>query len=98
LNTNPSPVPPKADGGAAWSVVIGAVGIITILLSPVLGPIALAQGLAAKKRIAASGGSISGAGLAHAGYVLGIIGTVLGSLLILLFGVCVVMLVGLNTG
>jgi hypothetical protein len=96
--TNPAPGPPKADGGAAWSVVIGAIGVITVLLSPVLGPIALAQGLAAKKRIAAAGGTIGGAGLAQAGYVLGIIGTVMGALIILVFGVCVVMLMGLRTG
>ena len=97
--TNPAaPGPPKADNGAAWSVVIGAIGIITILLSPVLGPIALAQGLAAKKRIAASGGTIGGAGLAQAGYVLGIIGTVLGALIIIGFGVCAVMLLGLRAG
>jgi hypothetical protein len=97
--TNPAaPGPPRTDGGAAWSVVIGAIGIVTVLLSPVLGPIALAQGLAAKKRIAASGGSIGGAGLAQAGYVLGIIGTVLGSLIILGFGICVAMLMGLRTG
>ncbi len=97
--TNPAaPGPPKADAGAAWSVVIGAIAVITVLLSPVLGPIALAQGLAAKKRIAASGGTIGGAGLAQAGYVLGIIGTVMGALIILAFGVCVVMLMGLRTG
>jgi hypothetical protein len=96
--THPAaPGPPKADGGAAWSVVIGAIGIITVVLSPVLGPIALVQGLEAKKRIAAGGG-IGGAGLAQAGFVLGIIGTVLGSLLILTFGVCVVILMGLRTG
>lgn len=86
---------PKADPGATISVILGAIGIISVVLSPILGPAALAGGIGAKKRIAASGGAIGGAGLARAAYVLGIIGTVMGALIILGVGVCFVMLAGI---
>jgi hypothetical protein len=85
---------PKPDGGAVTSVIVGAIGIVTIILSPVLGPIALTGGIAAKKRIAASGGAIGGTGIAQAAYVLGIICTVMGAFLILAIGACFVMLSG----
>lgn len=76
-------------------MILGAIGIISVVLSPILGPAALAGGIGAKKRIAASGGAIGGAGLAQAAYVLGIIGTVMGALIILGVGVCFVMLAGI---
>ncbi|CAN5893784.1 hypothetical protein BH23ACT12_BH23ACT12_21280 [soil metagenome] len=55
----------------------------------------MAGGLAAKKRIAAGGGTIGGAGLAQAGYILGIIGTVMGALLLIAVGLCFAALSGL---
>lgn len=76
-------------------MILGAIGIISVVLAPILGPAALAGGIGAKKRIAASGGAIGGAGLAQAAYVLGIIGTVMGALIILGVGVCFVMLAGI---
>lgn len=86
---------PRTDPGAIVCLILGAIGIISVFLSPICGPVALAGGLGAKKRIAASGGAIGGAGIAHAAYVLGIIGTVMGALLVLAVGVCFVMLAGI---
>ena len=90
----PPPGSPKPDAGAVICVIVGAFGIITVFLSPVLGPATLTGALSAKKRIAASGGAIGGAGVAQAAYVLGIICTVMGALVILAIGACFVMLAG----
>lgn len=48
------------------------------------------MGMRAKQRIAASGGTIEGYGIAQAGFVLGVIGTVITGLLLLFFGFCLV--------
>jgi hypothetical protein len=83
------PPPPRpTDGMAVASLVVGIVGIVITILAPVCGPIALVMGVKAKKRITESGGMIEGAGLAQAGFVLGIIATVMGALGIVLFGIC----------
>lgn len=76
----PTPYGQQKEGSATTSMVLGIVAVgglficgITILLSPV----ALIMGLNSKRRIDASGGQLSGRGEAQAGFVLGIIGTVL---------------------
>jgi len=90
--TLPPPVPgaaPKTEPLAVGSLVLGIIGIVLTVLAPILGPIALAMGVRAKKRIAASGGTLEGYGIAQAGYVLGIIGTALAALVLVLFGLCI---------
>lgn len=84
--------PPK-DGSATTAMVLGIVAVggaficgITVLLSPV----ALIMGLSSKRRIDASGGRLGGRGEAQAGFVLGIIGTVLLVLAIIAIVVIVV--------
>lgn len=84
------PAPPRpTDGMAVASLVVGIVAIVITILAPVCGPIALVLGVKSKKRIAASGNTIEGAGLAQAGFVLGIIATALGGLGIVFFGICI---------
>jgi hypothetical protein len=61
------------DGQATLSLILG---IISVLCCPILGPVALFIGNASRQRIQASGGTLGGAGLAMAGLVLGVIGTV----------------------
>lgn len=87
----PQPPAPagNTDSGAITALVLGIVGLVIPPLFVLLGPIALAVGSGAKKRIAASGGTIQGEGVAQAGYILGIIGTVLAGLLIIFFGICI---------
>jgi hypothetical protein len=51
-------------------------GILSVLCCAILGPIAFFIGNGSLNRIRASGGTLGGAGLAQAGRILGIIGTV----------------------
>ena len=70
-------MPPKTSGMAIASLVLGIVGIITCgcMIFSVLG---IVFGVIAKKDIRESGGTKTGAGLAQAGFILGIVGVVLG--------------------
>lgn len=74
---------------AVGSLVVGIVGLVITVLAPLLGPIALAMGMRAKQKIAASGGALEGQGIAQAGFILGIIGTVLTGLFVLFIGICI---------
>ncbi len=66
----PVPTAPRA----TVSLVLGIVGIV---LCPICAPIAWAIGHGAEDEIDASGGKLGGRGLATAGKITGIIGTVL---------------------
>ncbi len=68
--------PPSTSGKAIASLVLGIVGLLTCgcLIGSIL---AIVFGSMAKKEIAASGGAKSGAGLAQAGFILGIVGVAL---------------------
>jgi hypothetical protein len=61
------------DSQATLSLVFGIIGV---LCCGVLAPVALFIGNSSRRRIQASGGALGGSGLATAGFVLGIIGTV----------------------
>jgi hypothetical protein len=84
--------PPIASGerpqapGAIAAIVLG---ILSVILLPLLGPVAWAIGRRAEQAADAAGGELEGRGLATAGKVLGMIGT---SLLVLLVVVLVVLL------
>ena len=85
-------VPRKPDDlapGAASAFIVGVVGVI---LFPALAPLAWKQGSQVEQRIAAAGGTQSGLGLAKAARILGIVGTVM-----LAIGV-VVLLIVLGSG
>ena len=88
------PPPPDAPGGygyaqpktnqkAIWSLVLGILGLVCCGF--IAGIPALILGNSAKKEIAASGGAETGAGMAQAGFILGIIAIVLGVLGLVLF-------------
>lgn len=90
------PPPPDAPGGygyaqpktnqkAIWSLVLGILGLVCCGF--IAGIPALILGNSAKKEIAASGGAETGAGMAQAGFVLGIIAIALGVLGLILFAV-----------
>jgi hypothetical protein len=57
-------------------VVSLILGIIGVLCCAFLGPVALFLGNASRQRIQASGGTLGGGGMATAGFILGIIGSV----------------------
>ena len=84
------------DSGATTAMVLGIVGLVGSFLCGlpiVLSPFALFMGLSAKKRIDASAGALTGRGNAQAGFILGIIGTVL-LVLVLLYVIFVVIILG----
>ncbi|HEY4025750.1 MAG TPA: DUF4190 domain-containing protein [Candidatus Dormibacteraeota bacterium] len=64
---------PPNDSQATLSLVLGIIGVLCCYF---LGPVALFIGNSSRQRIAASGGTLGGGGLATAGFILGIIGTV----------------------
>jgi hypothetical protein len=65
---------PRTSQKAIWALVTGLIGLICC--SPA-GIVALILGNSAKKEIATSGGAQTGAGMAQAGVILGIIAIVL---------------------
>ncbi|WP_395694624.1 DUF4190 domain-containing protein [Nocardioides sp.] len=75
-------VPQKNNGKAIWSLVLGIVSVVCGC-SILAGIPAIILGNMAKKEIDAGQGT--GRGMAQAGYILGIIGVVLGVLWIILY-------------
>jgi hypothetical protein len=67
--------------------IIALVGACGYGLSLLLSPVALFLGRSSMKRIDASQGQLGGRGLAQAGFIMGIIGTVLLVLVIVVVGV-----------
>jgi Domain of unknown function (DUF4190) len=80
---------PPNDSQATLALVLG---IISVFCCPILGPVALFIGNASRQRVQASGGTLGGGGLATAGLILGIIGTIF-----LVFGV-ITIVVGVANG
>jgi putative exporter of polyketide antibiotics len=66
---------PRTNQKALWSLILGIVGLVCCGIFT--GIPALILGNSAKKEIAASGGTQTGAGMAQAGVILGIIASVL---------------------
>jgi len=71
-------------GFAVASLVLGIVSVICCGLGLVLGPLAIAFGISGRNKILQSGGMLVGSGMAAAGLALGIIGTVLSILTIII--------------
>lgn len=79
---------PQNDGMAVASLVLGIlsiVGVVFCFTGLVLGPIAIVLGSMSRKRINESRGQLTGAGMASAGLITGIIGTAIGVLILALF-------------
>jgi hypothetical protein len=66
----------RTDGLAIASLICGIVGIVCffLCLGVILGPAAAIMGFISRQRIASSGGTLGGGGLALAGLILGIVG------------------------
>ena len=90
------------DPGAQNSLIVGIVSLALGLLCGVgfLGsPFALVMGLRAKRRIEAARGALSGRGNAQAGFVLGLVGTILLALAVLAFVLVVILIIaGISAG
>lgn len=81
--------PAVTDGKAAASLVFAILGLIFAiplgLPGMIAGPIAYFLGKGARERIAASNGSLTGAGAANAGRILGAITTAIGAIVTLVW-------------
>ena len=90
---------PQNEGLAVASMVVGIVSFVLACGYGVglLGsPVALVMGRISMKRIDQSGGQLGGRGMAQAGFILGIIGTVL--LVLSLIALVVIVVVAVNGG
>ena len=76
---------PQSNKKALWSMILGIVGVVLCCAGILFGVPALILGNMAKKEIAASGGAQTGAGMAKAGVILGIIAIVIFALYWLLW-------------
>lgn len=74
MSVNPANPAPENAPNAVTSMVLG---ILSIVICSPLGPFAWNMGAKAEKAVDASGGRLGGRGLATAGKITGIIGTVL---------------------
>ena len=68
---------PRTNQKAVWALVTGLIGLLCCPIGVPASIVALILGNIAKKEIAASGGAETGAGMAQAGVILGIIAIVL---------------------
>ena len=68
---------PRTSQKAIWSLVTGLIGVLCCPIGIIASIAALILGIIAKKEIAASGGAETGAGMAQAGVILGIVAIVL---------------------
>ena len=82
-----APAGPRTDGLAIAALVLGIFSLVCswICLGVILGPAAAIMGFISRNRIAASGGTIGGGGLAIAGLVLGIIGFLASAVFVLIY-------------
>lgn len=74
---DPFDAEPRTPQNAPGAVAALVLGILGIVLCPLLGPFAWVYGRKGEQAVDASGGVLSGRGLATAGKILGIIGTLL---------------------
>jgi hypothetical protein len=82
--------PPQDHPQATLAMILGIVGVV---VCQIVGPFALVIGKRALNEIDASGGTLGGRGMAQAGFILGIIGTVFLALF-LLYIIFVVLIFG----
>lgn len=91
---DPFDAEPRSPQNAPGAVAALVLGILGILVCPLLGPFAWLYGRRGEQAVDASGRLLAGRGLATAGKVLGIVGT----LLIVLLLVALLVLVGTGSG
>jgi len=76
---------PPTDSQATVALVLG---ILSVICCPLVGPVAFFIGNAARARIQMSGATVGGGGMATAGMILGIFGTIF-LVLVILYGIAV---------
>lgn len=69
--------PVRNNGKAMWAMITGIISIVFCYLGVLIGPVAIVLSVLGKKDIKQSNGTQSGEGMATAGLVTGIVGTVL---------------------
>jgi hypothetical protein len=79
----PASGPKRTHGKATAALVCGIVGLFVCPI--ILSIVAIVLGTTAQKEIQASGGALTGEGMARAGVILGIIGIVLGVLWVVVY-------------
>ncbi|AXT84763.1 hypothetical protein C6I20_05845 [Aeromicrobium sp. A1-2] len=84
--------PPRTNGKAMWGMIAGIVSIAFCYLGLLIGPVAIVLSILGKKDIARSNGTQTGGGMATAGLITGIAGTVVWA------GVIALIIVGTATG
>ena len=67
----------RTNGKAMWGMIVGIIAIVFCYLGVLIGPVAIVLSVLGKKDIKRSNGTQSGDGMATAGLVTGIVGTVL---------------------
>ena len=72
---------PRTSGAAIASLVVAIIGLF--LIGIVLGPIAICLAVSAKNDIRARPDEVKGEGLANAGLVIGVVGTVISVIFII---------------
>ena len=78
-----TPGPPTSSGNAVTALVLGILGLV--MCGPFTAVPAIIVGRRALREIDDAQGRLGGRGMAQAGFVLGIVGTVLGALALLVF-------------
>ena len=71
------PAPPRNNGKAMWGMITGIVSIVFCYLGVLIGPVAIVLSVLGRKEIKRSNGTQTGDGMAMAGLVTGIVGTVI---------------------
>jgi hypothetical protein len=92
-------VAPQNEGLAVASMVVGIVSFVLACgygIGLLGSPVAMVLGKVSLNRIDQSGGQLGGRGMAQAGFIMGIIGTILLALVII--GVVIIVIVGVNGG
>lgn len=69
--------PTRTNQMAVWAMVVGIISIIFCYVGLVLGPVAIGLAVSARRQIAERRGAETGDGMALAGLITGIIGTVI---------------------
>jgi hypothetical protein len=85
-------LPPQDHPQATLAMILGIVGVV---VCQVVGPFAWVIGKRAMNEIDASGGALGGRGQAQAGFILGIISTVLLGLGLIFFVIWLIAIIGL---
>ena len=85
---------PQTDAGAVWALVLGIAGVL--VCPGILSIPAIIIGRISERRIKESGGTLTGDGLAKAGWITGIAGLVLAVFLILFFSLIATSFLGSN--